>query len=36
VLLTPLTYVIVGWLKRKEGLDVYDSATDLTPFALRT
>ncbi|MEO7786335.1 MAG: queuosine precursor transporter [Sphingomicrobium sp.] len=35
-LLTPVTYLVVGWLKRKEGLDVYDSATDLTPFALRT
>ena len=36
VLLTPLTYAVVGWLKRKEGLDVYDERTDLTPFALRT
>lgn len=36
VLLTPATYAIVGWLKRTEGLDVYDRSTDLTPFALRT
>jgi len=36
VLLTPATYLIVGWLKRKEGLDVYDEHTRLTPFALRT
>ena len=36
VLLTPVTYLVVGWLKRKEGLDVYDTATALTPFALRT
>jgi uncharacterized integral membrane protein (TIGR00697 family) len=33
VLLTPLTYAVVGWLKRKEGVDVYDVGTDFTPFA---
>lgn len=33
--LTPLTYVIVGWLKRREGLDVYDKGTDFTPFRTR-
>ena len=32
VLLTPMTYLVVGWLKRREGVDVYDSATDFTPF----
>jgi uncharacterized integral membrane protein (TIGR00697 family) len=32
VLLTPLTYVIVGFLKRAEGVDVYDRNTDFTPF----
>ena len=32
VLLTPVTYVVVGWLKRKEGLDVYDIGTNFTPF----
>ena len=31
-LLTPVTYVVVGWLKRREGVDVYDRATDFTPF----
>ncbi len=31
-LLTPLTYAVVGWLKRREGIDVYDSRTDFTPF----
>jgi len=31
-LLTPVTYAVVGWLKRREGIDVYDSATDFTPF----
>jgi uncharacterized integral membrane protein (TIGR00697 family) len=34
-LLTPVTYVAVGWLKRREGLDVYDEATDFTPFRAR-
>jgi uncharacterized integral membrane protein (TIGR00697 family) len=33
VLLTPLTYAVVGWLKRKEGIDVYDVGTDFTPFS---
>lgn len=30
--LTPLTYAVVGWLKRREGVDVYDEGTDFTPF----
>jgi queuosine precursor transporter len=30
--LTPVTYVVVGWLKRHEGVDLYDDATDFTPF----
>ena len=30
-LLTPVTYAVVGWLKRKEGVDVYDVGTDFTP-----
>jgi len=34
-LLTPVTYVVVGVLKRAEGLDVYDESTDFTPFAAR-
>ena len=33
VLLTPVTYMVVGWLKRREGVDVYDSDTDFSPFA---
>jgi queuosine precursor transporter len=32
VLLTPATYALVGWLKRREGVDVYDTATEFTPF----
>jgi uncharacterized PurR-regulated membrane protein YhhQ (DUF165 family) len=31
-LLTPVTYAVVGWLKRREGVDVYDVDTDFTPF----
>jgi len=34
ILATPLTYVIVGFLKRREGLDVYDRDTRLNPFAI--
>jgi uncharacterized PurR-regulated membrane protein YhhQ (DUF165 family) len=35
VLLTPLTYLVVGFLKRAEGVDVFDDGTDFTPFATR-
>jgi len=35
VLLTPVTYIVVGFLKRREGVDVYDEGTDFTPFATR-
>lgn len=31
-LLTPVTYAVVGWLKRREGVDVFDRGTDFTPF----
>jgi uncharacterized PurR-regulated membrane protein YhhQ (DUF165 family) len=31
---TPLTYVIVGALKRIESEDYYDRDTDFTPFSL--
>jgi uncharacterized integral membrane protein (TIGR00697 family) len=30
--LTPVTYAVVGGLKRAEGLDVYDEGTNFTPF----
>ena len=33
-LLTPVTYAVVGWLKRREGFDVYDTHTEFTPFRL--
>jgi len=30
--LTPVTYVVVNGLKRREGLDVFDDGTNFTPF----
>jgi uncharacterized integral membrane protein (TIGR00697 family) len=35
-LLTPLTYAVVGWLKRREGVEVFDTNTDFSPFAKRS
>jgi uncharacterized integral membrane protein (TIGR00697 family) len=35
VLFTPLTYAIVGWLKRAENEDYYDRDTRFTPFTLK-
>jgi uncharacterized integral membrane protein (TIGR00697 family) len=35
VLLTPVTYAVIGWLKRAEGIDVFDEGTDFTPFRAR-
>ena len=32
VLATPLTYLVVGWLKRTERVDTFDTATDFSPF----
>lgn len=32
-LLTPVTYQVVGFLKRREGVEVFDSDTDFSPFA---
>lgn len=32
IVLTPVTYAVVGFLKRREGLDIYDEGTDFTPF----
>ncbi|MBS2024434.1 MAG: queuosine precursor transporter [Deltaproteobacteria bacterium] len=34
VVLTPVTYKIVGWLKKAEGVDVFDRGTDFSPFTL--
>ena len=30
--LTPVTYAVVGTLKRREGVDIFDEGTDFTPF----
>ncbi|MGE5617888.1 MAG: queuosine precursor transporter [Sphingomonadaceae bacterium] len=30
---TPLTYLVVNWLKRVEGVDAFDRDTKLSPFA---
>jgi hypothetical protein len=32
MLATPLTYAVVGWLKRKEGLDTFDYGVNYNPF----
>ena len=31
-LLTPVTYRVVAFMKRAEGVDIYDTGTDFTPF----
>ncbi len=36
VVLTPVTYKVVGFLKRAEHEDYYDRRTDFNPFTLRT
>jgi uncharacterized integral membrane protein (TIGR00697 family) len=36
IVATPLTYKVVGFLKRKESEDFYDRATNFTPFSLKT
>ena len=35
VLLTPVTYQVVSVLKRREGVEVFDTHTDFSPFARR-
>jgi uncharacterized integral membrane protein (TIGR00697 family) len=35
VVLTPLTYAVVGFLKSREGVDTYDEQTHFTPFSLK-
>lgn len=32
ILATPLTYLVVNWLKRSEGVDFYDQDTDFSPL----
>ncbi|OYT71650.1 MAG: transporter, partial [Armatimonadetes bacterium JP3_11] len=31
-LATPITYAVVGFLKAREGVDVYDTETNFNPF----
>ena len=33
IVLTPVTYAVVGWLKAREGVEVFDTGTDFSPFA---
>ena len=33
VIATPLTYLVVGWLKRTEEVDTFDQGTNFSPFA---
>lgn len=33
VILTPATYAVVGWLKNREGVDVFDTGIEFSPFA---
>ncbi len=35
IIATPITYLIVAFLKRKEGIDYYDSNTNFNPFQLK-
>lgn len=35
VVFTPLTYVVVAFLKKQEGVDILDVETDFSPFAVR-
>jgi hypothetical protein len=34
VVFTPVTYVIVNWLKRKEAIDTFDYHTKYNPFTI--
>ena len=36
VVFTPVTYKVVGWLKRAESEDYFDRTTNFTPFSLQT
>lgn len=33
---TPITYKVTNFLKKAEGLDIYDTNTDFNPFSLKT
>ena len=31
--ISPFTYLAVNWLKREEGVEIFDTDTDFSPFA---
>ncbi len=33
ILATPITYAMVGWLKKRENVDFFDRTTSFNPFA---
>jgi queuosine precursor transporter len=35
VVMTPITYLVIGWVKRTEGLDYYDKDTNFNPFIVK-
>lgn len=35
IVATPLTYLVVGWIKRKEEIDAYDYGVIYNPFGIR-
>ena len=35
VIMLPVTYRVIAFLKRKEGVDIYDKKTDFTPLSLK-
>jgi queuosine precursor transporter len=36
VVATPLTYILVGWLKKTEATDKYDVRVSINPFSIKT
>ncbi len=36
VVMTPVTYLVINWLKRSEKIDYYDNETDFNPFLFKT
>ena len=36
ILMIPLTYMIIGYLKKADGSDIYDINTEFSPFKLMT
>ena len=34
IIATPLTYLVINWLKRTEQMDIYDAPRSLNPFGI--